>query len=91
MAGKMRIEGSFVAVVALCGPDMGYLTGATRIPHVHAIPGRGTNVPLYLQIVKGATPTEAGLQLVPMTLGIMSGSIISGTGPGSHRWQSVPP
>ena len=26
----------------------GYLTGATRIPHVHAIPGRGTNVPLYI-------------------------------------------
>lgn len=35
-------------------------------------------LPLYLQIVKGASPTEAGLQLLPMTLGIMSGSIISG-------------
>ena len=35
-------------------------------------------LPLYLQIVKGATPTEAGLLLVPMTLGIMVGSIFSG-------------
>src|SRR6476660_4330795 len=35
-------------------------------------------IPLYLQIVKGSTPTEAGLQLLPMTLGIMSGSIVSG-------------
>ncbi|MHA3835492.1 MDR family MFS transporter [Terrabacter sp. AAH1] len=35
-------------------------------------------LPLYLQIVQGATPTEAGLMLLPMTLGIMSGSIISG-------------
>ena len=26
----------------------GYLTGATRIPHVNATPGRGTNVPLYV-------------------------------------------
>ena len=26
----------------------GYLTGETRIPTVHAIPGRGTNVPLYI-------------------------------------------
>src|SRR3954453_8854227 len=26
----------------------GYLTGDTRIPNVHAIPGRGTNVPLYI-------------------------------------------
>ena len=36
------------------------------------------SIPLYLQIVKGATPTEAGLMMVPMTLGIMTGSIISG-------------
>ena len=35
-------------------------------------------LPLYLQIVKGASPTEAGLLLLPMTLGIMSGSIVSG-------------
>jgi EmrB/QacA subfamily drug resistance transporter len=35
-------------------------------------------LPLYLQIVKGASPTEAGLLLLPMTLGIMSGSISSG-------------
>jgi luciferase family oxidoreductase group 1 len=26
----------------------GYLSGETRIPGVHAIPGRGTNVPIYL-------------------------------------------
>ncbi len=36
------------------------------------------SLPLYLQIVKGASPTEAGLQLLPMTLGIMAGSIFSG-------------
>ena len=36
------------------------------------------SLPLYLQIVKGATPTEAGLMLLPMTLGIMGGSILSG-------------
>jgi EmrB/QacA subfamily drug resistance transporter len=35
-------------------------------------------LPLYLQIVKGATPTQAGLMLLPMTLGIMAGSIVSG-------------
>ncbi|MGB7448824.1 MAG: MDR family MFS transporter [Ornithinimicrobium sp.] len=35
-------------------------------------------LPLYLQIVKGATPTEAGLLLLPMTLGIMVGSITAG-------------
>jgi EmrB/QacA subfamily drug resistance transporter len=35
-------------------------------------------IPQYLQIVKGHTPTEAGLLMVPMTLGIMIGSIVSG-------------
>ncbi|MCA0337541.1 MAG: MFS transporter [Actinobacteria bacterium] len=35
-------------------------------------------LPLYLQIVRGASPTEAGFLMLPMTLGIMAGSIISG-------------
>jgi len=35
-------------------------------------------LPLYLQIVKGATPTQAGLMMLPMTFGIMVGSIASG-------------
>jgi len=35
-------------------------------------------LPLYLQIVKGATPTAAGLMLLPLVLGIMTGSIVSG-------------
>ncbi|MGL5862004.1 MAG: MDR family MFS transporter [Phycicoccus sp.] len=35
-------------------------------------------IPLYLQIVKGSSPTEAGLQLLPLVLGIMAGSVGSG-------------
>lgn len=35
-------------------------------------------LPLYLQIVKGASPTEAGLMLLPLTAGIMGGSVVSG-------------
>ncbi len=35
-------------------------------------------LPLYLQIVKGYSPTGAGLALVPLTLGIMVSSIVSG-------------
>jgi EmrB/QacA subfamily drug resistance transporter len=35
-------------------------------------------VPLYMQIVKGYGPTAAGLLLVPMVVGIMSGSVSSG-------------
>jgi EmrB/QacA subfamily drug resistance transporter len=35
-------------------------------------------LPLYMQIVAGATPTQSGLQLLPLTLGIMIGSIGAG-------------
>ncbi|MEV6847475.1 MFS transporter [Actinoplanes sp. NPDC051411] len=35
-------------------------------------------LPLYLQIVRGATPTQSGLQLLPLTGGLMIGSVISG-------------
>jgi EmrB/QacA subfamily drug resistance transporter len=35
-------------------------------------------VPLYLQIVKGSSATEAGLQMIPFVIGIMAGSITSG-------------
>ncbi len=35
-------------------------------------------LPLYLQIVKGASPTESGLLLLPLTGGLMVSSIISG-------------
>ena len=35
-------------------------------------------IPLYLQIVKGASPTKAGRETLPLVLGIMTGSIVSG-------------
>ena len=35
-------------------------------------------MPLYLQIVRGASPTAAGLQLTPLMLGILVTSMVSG-------------
>jgi len=35
-------------------------------------------IPLILQIVYGATPTESGLLMLPMVLGMMTASILSG-------------
>jgi EmrB/QacA subfamily drug resistance transporter len=35
-------------------------------------------LPLYLQIVRGVSPTESGLLLLPLTAGLMLGSIVSG-------------
>ncbi|WP_164700229.1 MDR family MFS transporter [Modestobacter sp. KNN46-3] len=35
-------------------------------------------LPQYLQIVLGSSPTQAGLQMIPLVMGIMAGSIIAG-------------
>jgi EmrB/QacA subfamily drug resistance transporter len=35
-------------------------------------------IPLYLQLVLGATPTESGLLMLPMIVGMMAASMISG-------------
>jgi EmrB/QacA subfamily drug resistance transporter len=40
--------------------------------------GSVTYLPLYLQVVKGATPTGSGLQMVPMMAGMLTSSIVSG-------------
>ncbi|WP_148614371.1 MDR family MFS transporter [Nocardioides rubriscoriae] len=35
-------------------------------------------LPLYMQVVHGASPTEAGLLMLPMVLGLMAGALVSG-------------
>ncbi|WP_330251016.1 MFS transporter [Nocardia sp. NBC_00565] len=35
-------------------------------------------LPQYLQVVRGSSPTLAGLQMLPMVLGMMTGSVVSG-------------
>ena len=40
--------------------------------------GGFATLPLYLQIAKGLSPTAAGLALLPLTLGIMVASVVSG-------------
>ena len=36
------------------------------------------SIPLYLQIVKGSSPTRAGLLILPLVLGLMASSMIAG-------------
>jgi EmrB/QacA subfamily drug resistance transporter len=40
--------------------------------------GAVTVLPLYLQIVHGASPTEAGFLMLPFVIGLMSAAIVSG-------------
>ena len=51
--------------------------------------GATTFLPLYLQVAKGSTPSQAGLQVLPMMAGVLSTSIISGriiSKIGKYRW-----
>jgi EmrB/QacA subfamily drug resistance transporter len=50
---------------------MGFIIGAGMFGGIAALP-------LYLQIVRGESPTSAGLLLLPLTLGIMAASGVSG-------------
>ncbi len=54
----------------LCGL-IGFIVGMSLF-------GSVTFLPLYLQVVKGSTPSQAGMQLLPLMGGIMVSSIISG-------------
>ena len=43
-----------------------------------ALFGSVTYLPLYLQVVRGSTPTESGLQMLPLMAGVLIASIGSG-------------
>lgn len=51
--------------------------------------GAMMTIPLYLQLVNGATPTEAGFLTLPMILGLMISSFVSGqviSRTGVYKW-----
>lgn len=50
---------------------LGFMVGACLF-------GAITFLPLYLQVAKGASPTMSGLQLIPLTLGIVAASTLAG-------------
>ncbi len=60
-------QGNVFTVTSL----IGFITGAIMF-------GTLTFIPIYLQIAKGATPTQSGWEMIPMTIGILSASTLSG-------------
>ncbi len=54
------------------------VTGAVGFVVGFALFGAVTYLPLFLQVVKGATPTGSGLQLLPLMGGLLITSILSG-------------
>ncbi len=64
----LRIFKNRAIVIALSG---GFVIGAGMF-------GGMITLPQYLQIVHGSTPTMSGVQLLPMVLGMMIASVLSG-------------
>jgi EmrB/QacA subfamily drug resistance transporter len=54
------------------------VTGAVGFVVGFALFGAVTYLPLFLQVVKGASPTASGLQLLPLMGGLLITSIVSG-------------
>ena len=50
---------------------LGFVVGAAMF-------GAVTFLPIYLQIAKGSTPTNSGLELIPLTVGILTASTLAG-------------
>ena len=50
---------------------IGFLTGSILFSIL-------TFIPFYLQVCRGVTPTNSGLQIIPLTIGIIFGTTISG-------------
>ncbi len=64
----LRIFKNRAIVIALSG---GFVIGAGMF-------GGMLTLPQYLQIVHGSSPTQSGVQLLPMVLGMMIASVVSG-------------
>ena len=64
---------------------IGFVVGA-------ALFGSVTFLPIFLQIANGASPTVSGLQLIPMTVGILVASNVAGrmmSRTGRYRWLTI--
>jgi EmrB/QacA subfamily drug resistance transporter len=63
---------------------VGFIVGASMF-------GAVTFVPMYLQIAKGSTPTVSGLQMIPLTVGILLTTAVAGAYMGrTGRYKLLP-
>ena len=69
--GADPAAGAFSNRVFLVTSAMGFVVG-------FALFGALTYLPLFQQVVRGLSPTESGLQLIPLMVGVLTASIGSG-------------
>lgn len=78
LAAERRIGDQALLPLRLFHNDVFSVTSASGLVVGMGMFGGLVLIPLYLQIVKGASPTKAGLLLLPLMAGIMASSVISG-------------
>ena len=78
VAAQRRIGDQALLPLRLFHNDVFSVTSAAAAVVGMGMFGALVLLPLYLQIVKGASPTKAGLLLLPLMAGIMTSSVISG-------------
>jgi len=78
LLAERRIGDDALIPLRLFSGSVFSLTSVTAVIIGMGMFGAVAVLPQYLQIVQGATPTEAGLLTLPLVLGIMIASVISG-------------
>src|SRR4051812_3375835 len=74
---------------SLFGNRVFSVTSAVGLVLASALSGALPFLPLFQQVVRGDTPTQSGLQLLPVMAGLLFTSIVSGqviTRTGRYRW-----
>lgn len=72
-----RVPSPLIPVGLLRQPAIWHSDGMAAC-HGAALVSLLTFLPVYLQVVRGVSPSETGLMLVPLTIGIGVGSLITG-------------
>lgn len=78
VVAERRIGDQALLPLRLLHNDVFSVTSASALVVGMGMFGGLVLIPLYLQIVKGASPTKSGLLLLPLMAGIMASSMISG-------------
>jgi EmrB/QacA subfamily drug resistance transporter len=74
---EMTIASPLIPVALLRQPAI-WRSDALAAFHGAALVSLITFLPVYLQVVRGTSPSETGLLLVPLTIGIGTGSLFTG-------------
>lgn len=72
-----RAESPLIPLRLLRQPAIWH-SDATAACHGAALVSLITFLPVYLEVVRGMSPSETGLMLVPLTIGIGTGSLLTG-------------